>query len=201
MIAIIDNYDSFVFNIARYFREIGEAIEVIRNDAITVSELVQLRPRAVVISPGPCTPTEAGISTAVVRELSGCVPILGICLGHQCIGSVFGGRVVRARRPMHGRASHAAHDGQGLFKDLPCPLSVGRYHSLVVEFDELYPSPLMVTARSDEGEIMALAHCHQPTYGVQFHPESILTQQGHVLLSNFLRIAEASCVPGSKTMS
>src|SRR5258708_12361677 len=124
MIAIIDNYDSFVFNIARYFREIGEAIEVIRNDAITVSELVQLRPRAVVISPGPCTPTEAGISTAVVRALSGHIPILGICLGHQCIGSVFGGSVVRARCPMHGRASHVAHDGRGLFKDLPSPLSV-----------------------------------------------------------------------------
>src|ERR1700730_13775420 len=158
VIAIIDNYDSFVFNIARYFRELGEVTEVIRNDVISVSDLVQLKPRAVVISPGPCTPTEAGVSTAIVRELSGRVPILGICLGHQCIGSVFGGRVVRARRPMHGRASYATHDGRGLFKDLPFPLSVGRYHSLVVEFDELGPCPLEVTARSDEGEIMALAH-------------------------------------------
>src|SRR5258708_19039290 len=157
MIAIIDNYDSFVFNIARYFREIGEAIEVIRNDAITVSELVQLRPTAVVISPGPCTPTEAGISTAVVRELSGGVPILGICLGHQCIGSVFGGRVVPARRPMHGQASRVIHDAHGLFAELQTPLCVGRYHSLVVEFDQLSDSPLIVTARSDEGEIMALA--------------------------------------------
>jgi para-aminobenzoate synthetase component 2 len=201
MIAIIDNYDSFVFNIARYFRRLGEATEVVRNDVISVSDLVRLRPRAVVISPGPCTPINAGISSAVVRELSGRIPILGIRLGHQCIGSVFAGRVVRARRPMHGRASHVAHDGQGLFKDLPSPLSVGRYHSLVVEFDELYPSPLMVAARSDEGEIMALAHRHQPTYGVQFHPESILTQQGHVLLTNFLRLAQASCASGSKTMS
>ena len=199
MIAIIDNYDSFVFNIARYFREIGETTEVIRNDVITVSDLVRLGPRGVVISPGPCTPIEAGVSTAIVRELSGRVPILGICLGHQCIGSVFGGRVVRARCPMHGRASQLTHDGRGLFKELPSPLCVGRYHSLVVEFDELHPSPLMVTARSDEGEIMALAHRYQPTYGVQFHPESILTQQGHVLLANFLRLTETSCE--SKTMS
>ncbi|WMT76412.1 aminodeoxychorismate/anthranilate synthase component II [Bradyrhizobium sp. Ash2021] len=189
MIAIIDNYDSFVFNIARYFRELGEATEVIRNDVISVSDLVRLRPRAVVISPGPCTPTEAGISTAVVRELSGRVPILGICLGHQCIGSVFGGRIVRARRPMHGQASHVTHDGRALFEELPSPLCVGRYHSLIVELDELSPSPLIVTARSDEGEIMALAHRQQPTYGVQFHPESILTQYGHMLLRNFLRLA------------
>jgi anthranilate synthase/aminodeoxychorismate synthase-like glutamine amidotransferase len=132
----------------------------------------------------------ARASTAVVRELSGRVPILGICLGHQCIGSVFGGRVVRARRPMHGRSSHITHDGRGLFKGLPSPLCVGRYHSLVVELDELGTLDLMVTARSDEGEIMALAHCHQPTYGVQFHPESILTQQGHMLLTNFLRLVE-----------
>ena len=193
MIAIIDNYDSFVFNRARYFRELGEATEVIRNDAISVSDLGRLRPRAVVISPGPCTPTEAGISTAVVRVLSGHIPILGICLGHQCIGSVFGGRVVRAHRPMHGRASHVTHDGRGLFKDLPSPLCVGRYHSLVVEFDEVCPSPLVVAARSEEGEIMALAHRHQPTYGVQFHPESILTRQGHALLTNFLRLAKTSC--------
>src|SRR5262249_61418374 len=145
---------------------------------------------AVVISPGPGTPTEAGISVAVVRELSGRIPILGICLGHQCIGSVFGGRVVRARRPMHGRASHVAHDGRGLFNELPSPLRVGRYHSLVVEFDDLSQSPLLATAYSDEGEIMALAHRHEPTFGVQFHPESILTQNGHLMLANFLRLAE-----------
>ena len=192
MIAIIDNYDSFVFNIARYFRELGETTEVIRNDATSVHDLVRLRPRAVVISPGPSTPTEAGISMAVVRELSGRVPILGICLGHQCIGSVFGGLVARARRPMHGRASHVTHDGKGLFKALPSPLCVGRYHSLVVELDDAPRSPLMVTARSDDGEIMALAHRHQPTYGVQFHPESILTQFGHAIFSNFLRLAEHS---------
>lgn len=193
MIAIIDNYDSFVFNIARYFRELGEETEVVRNDIISVSDLARLKPRAVVISPGPCTPIEAGISTAVVRELSGRVPILGVCLGHQCIGSVFGGRVVRARRPMHGRSSQITHDGRGLFTGLPSPLCVGRYHSLVVELDELCPLNLMVTARSAEGEIMAVSHRYQPTYGVQFHPESILTQQGRVLLTNFLRLADGSC--------
>ncbi|MGY3473438.1 anthranilate synthase component II [Bradyrhizobium ottawaense] len=191
MILIIDNYDSFVFNIARYFRELGEETQVVRNDAISFTDLVALQARAIVISPGPCTPMQAGISTAVVRELSGSVPILGICLGHQCIGSVFGGRVARARCPMHGRASHIKHDGQGLFKQLPSPLSVGRYHSLAVELEESDAQHLVVTARSNEGEIMALAHRHQPTYGLQFHPESVLTQQGHVLLMNFLRSAES----------
>ncbi|MCK1496716.1 aminodeoxychorismate/anthranilate synthase component II [Bradyrhizobium sp. 188] len=188
MILIIDNYDSFVFNIARYFHKLGETTVVIRNDAITVSDLVDLKPCAVVISPGPCTPTEAGISTAVVRELSGFVPILGICLGHQCIGSAFGASVRRARRPMHGRSSSIAHDGRGLFHGLPSPLRVGRYHSLIVEFDGPCTPDLTVTARSEQGEIMALAHREQPTYGVQFHPESILTQDGHLLLANFLRL-------------
>ncbi|MBT1516747.1 MULTISPECIES: aminodeoxychorismate/anthranilate synthase component II [unclassified Bradyrhizobium] len=190
MIVIIDNYDSFVFNIARYFRKLGAATAVIRNDAVSVSDLTGLKPRAVVLSPGPCTPLQAGISTAVIRELSGRVPILGICLGHQCIGSAFGGRVARARRPMHGRSSYVAHDGRGLFKDLSSPLCVGRYHSLVVELDGSCAPQLAVTARSDEGEIMALAHRSHPTYGVQFHPESILTQQGQLLLMNFLRLAE-----------
>ncbi|WP_271574834.1 anthranilate synthase component II [Bradyrhizobium sp. CCBAU 11361] len=191
MILIIDNYDSFVFNIARYFRALGEETQVVRNDAMSFTDLLALQARAIVISPGPCTPMEAGISTAVVRELSGRIPILGICLGHQCIGSVFGGRVVRARCPMHGRASHITHDGRGLFKQVPSPLSVGRYHSLAVELEESDAQHLVVTARSNEGEIMALAHRHQPTYGLQFHPESVLTQQGHVLLMNFLRLAES----------
>ena len=192
MIAIIDNYDLFVFNVARYFQELGEVVEVIRNDAVSVGDLAKLKPRAVVISPGPRTPLEAGISAKVVCELSGHVPILGICLGHQCIGSIFGGRVMRARRPMHGQAAQILHDGAGLFKELPSPLCVGRYHSLIVELDELSRSPLVVTARSEEGEIMAVAHRHEPTYGVQFHPESILTQQGHQLLRNFLRLADGS---------
>ncbi|MCK1716468.1 aminodeoxychorismate/anthranilate synthase component II [Bradyrhizobium sp. 141] len=192
MIVIIDNYDSFVFNIARYFRKLGAATRVVRNDAMDVSELADLRPRAVVISPGPCTPIEAGISTAVVRELSGQVPILGICLGHQCIGTVFGARVTRARRPMHGRPSYVTHEGGGLFKELPSPLCVGRYHSLIVELDPSSARHLKVTALSDDGELMALAHRDQPTYGVQFHPESILTPQGDVLFANFLRLAELS---------
>ncbi|WP_128932008.1 anthranilate synthase component II [Bradyrhizobium zhanjiangense] len=192
MIVIIDNYDSFVFNIARYLHKLGEGTQVIRNDAVSVSDVVNLKPRAIVISPGPCTPTEAGISSAVVRELSGRIPILGICLGHQCIGHVFGGRVARARRPMHGRSSSITHDGRGLFNELPSPLSVGRYHSLVVELNDARSPHLRVTARSDEGEIMALAHRYHPTHGVQFHPESILTQQGHVLLMNFLQLAETS---------
>ncbi|MCK1666382.1 aminodeoxychorismate/anthranilate synthase component II [Bradyrhizobium sp. 147] len=192
MIVIIDNYDSFVFNIARYFRKLGAATRVVRNDAMDVSELADLRPRAVVISPGPCTPIEAGISTAVVRELSGQVPILGICLGHQCIGTVFGARVTRARRPMHGRSSYVTHEGGGLFKELPSPLCVGRYHSLIVELDASSARHLTVTALSDDGELMALAHRDQPTYGVQFHPESILTPQGDVLFANFLRLAELS---------
>lgn len=190
MIVIIDNYDSFVFDIARYFRKLGEATEVVRNDVVSVSDVLDLKPRAVVISPGPCTPCEAGLSRTIVRELSGHIPILGICLGHQCVGSVFGGRVVRARRPMHGRASHATHDGRGLFDELSSPLCVGRYHSLVVELDGSSAQHLTVTARSEEGEIMALAQRHQPTYGVQFHPESVLTQQGHTLLMNFLRLAK-----------
>ena len=192
MIVIIDNYDSFVFNIARYFRKLGAATRVVRNDAMDVSELADLRPRAVDISPGPCTPIEAGISTAVVRELSGQVPILGICLGHQCIGTVFGARVTRARRPMHGRPSYVTHEGDGLFKELPSPLCVGRYHSLIVELDPSSARHLTVTALSDDGELMALAHRDQPTYGVQFHPESILTPQGDVLFANFLRLAELS---------
>ncbi|MCA1510520.1 aminodeoxychorismate/anthranilate synthase component II [Bradyrhizobium sp. NBAIM01] len=189
MIVIIDNYDSFVFNIARYFQKLGEATEVIRNDAIGVGDLARLTPGAVVISPGPCTPMEAGISTAVVRELSGVVPILGICLGHQCIGSAFGGNVRRASRPMHGRSSSLAHDGQGLFDGLPSPLNVGRYHSLIVDLDDSCAPKLVVPARSEEGEIMALTHRDHPTYGIQFHPESILTQQGEEILKNFLRLS------------
>jgi anthranilate synthase/aminodeoxychorismate synthase-like glutamine amidotransferase len=187
VIVIIDNYDSFVFNVARYVQELGADAEVVRNDALTVRELAAMRPEAVILSPGPCTPVEAGISCDVVRQMSGQVPILGICLGHQCIGSVFGGRVVRARQPMHGRASSIRHDGCGLFAGLPSPLLVGRYHSLVVA-DEAGAS-YAVTARSEEGEIMALAHRNHPTWGVQFHPESILTEHGHALLGNFLDLA------------
>jgi para-aminobenzoate synthetase component 2 len=188
MILIIDNYDSFVFNVARYFVELGQSVEVIRNDAIEVEQVRQFRPHAVVLSPGPCTPTEAGVSCEIIRDLSGIIPILGICLGHQCIGQVFGGRVVRAERPMHGRASVIRHDGQDLFSGLPNPLRSGRYHSLIVTLEDA-SGPLEIAARSEDGEIMALRHWRHPTYGVQFHPESILTEGGHSLLDNFLTLA------------
>lgn len=185
MIVVIDNYDSFVFNVARYLRELGREVTVVRNDAANVEGLAAMRPAAIVLSPGPCTPREAGISCDVVRAFSGRVPLLGICLGHQCIGEVFGGQVVRARVPMHGRAAPVVHGGEGLFAGLPQPLAVGRYHSLIVTLDD-EAGPLRVTARSPEGEIMALAHRAHPTYGIQFHPESVLTPQGKALLANFL---------------
>lgn len=190
MIVIIDNYDSFVFNISRYFRELGEETIVIRNDRIGPGGVMELRPAALVISPGPATPQLAGISLAAIRELSGQVPILGICLGHQCIGEVFGARVGRALEPVHGRATDVNHDGKGLFEGLPNPLRVGRYHSLVVTLDNSALSQLEITARSQKGEIMALAHRRELTFGVQFHPESILTEHGRDLLANFLRIAK-----------
>ena len=190
MILVIDNYDSFVFNVARYFEELGRPTEVVRNDAITVEEVAARRPEAIVLSPGPCTPAEAGVSLDLIRGLSGAIPILGVCLGHQAIGEAFGGAVRRARRPLHGRASRVEHDDSGLFEGLPNPLSVGRYHSLIVEFDTDYAGPLVVTGRSEEGEVMALRHREHPTFGVQFHPESILTEGGHRLLQNFLSAAE-----------
>lgn len=185
MILVLDNYDSFVFNVARYVEELGREAKVVRNDAITVEEVAALQPEAIVVSPGPCAPAQAGISLPLVRALSGKVPILGICLGHQAIGEAFGGQVLRAARPLHGRASKVGHDGTGLFEGLPDPLTVGRYHSLIVAFDEGYAGPLRVTARSEEGEVMALEHAEHPTFGVQFHPESILTEHGHALLTNF----------------
>jgi para-aminobenzoate synthetase component II len=188
VILVIDNYDSFVANIARYLVELGAEVTVVRNDVHDVAALRGMEPAAVVLSPGPCTPTEAGVSNALIAALSGTVPILGICLGHQCIGEVFGGRVVRAREPLHGRASMVSHGGSDVFGGLANPLRVGRYHSLVVEIEE-DASPLVVTARSERGEVMGLAHREHPTYGVQFHPESILTESGHAMLANFLRIA------------
>ena len=182
MILIIDNYDSFVHNIARYFEELGEHPHVVRNDEVTSPDL---KAKAIVISPGPCTPNEAGQSTSIVREYSGKLPILGICLGHQVIGEVFGGAVKRARRPMHGDSSEISHDGTGLFAGLPDRFSAGRYHSLIVDLDSV-EAPLNITARSDDGEIMGLKHRDHPTYGVQFHPESILTEHGYDMLRNFL---------------
>jgi anthranilate synthase/aminodeoxychorismate synthase-like glutamine amidotransferase len=188
VVVLLDNYDSFVHNLARYVRELGRPTRVVRSDALSVDELAAMRPSHVVISPGPDTPNEAGISVAAVRRLGPHVPILGVCLGHQCIGQAHGAQIVRARRPMHGMASAIHHDGAGLFAGLPNPLSATRYHSLVVEPAEL-PPDLVVTARSDEGEIMALRHRRHPTAGVQFHPESVLTPHGHALLAGFLAMA------------
>jgi anthranilate synthase component 2/para-aminobenzoate synthetase component 2 len=186
MILVIDNYDSFVHNVTRYLRELGAEAEVKRNDALT-TDRIDDDVKGIVISPGPCTPHEAGVSLDVVRQLSGRLPILGICLGHQCIGEAFGGKVTRAKRPMHGEASAIRHQGDGVLKGLPDGFNAGRYHSLIVELagDE----PLTVTARSEDGEIMGLAHKSHPTYGVQFHPESVLTEHGYDILRNFLKVA------------
>ena len=185
MILIVDNYDSFVHNVARYFEELGEPARVVRNDAVTDADL---RARAIVISPGPCTPHEAGQSMDIVRGCSGRIPILGICLGHQVIGEVFGGLVRRARRPMHGDSSEINHSGTEIFMNQPQRFSAGRYHSLIVDLDGR-DTPLQVTATSDEGEIMGLRHKSHPTFGLQFHPESILTEGGYDMLRNFLKIA------------
>jgi para-aminobenzoate synthetase component II len=181
MILIVDNYDSFVFNVARYFEELGAATKVVRNDAVTSQDL---KAKAIVISPGPRAPMQAGASMEIMRDYSGKLPILGICLGHQVMGEVFGGVVKRARKPMHGDSSEIEHSGTGIFKNLPQNFSAGRYHSLIV--DHVEDTVLDVTARSDDGEIMGLKHKHHPTFGVQFHPESILTEHGYDMLRNFL---------------
>jgi para-aminobenzoate synthetase component 2 len=185
MILIVDNYDSFVFNIARYVEELGREVEVERNDRIDVDAILACGTTGLIISPGPCTPSEAGVSTEAVRKLSGKIPILGICLGHQCIGEAFGVNVTRAGTPMHGRASTIHHDGTGVFAGLPPSFRVGRYHSLIVsppaETAEIAPC-----AWSEDGEVMAVRHRAHPTFGVQFHPESVLTEHGYDLLGAFL---------------
>ncbi len=187
MIVVIDNYDSFVHNLARYLVELGQAVEVIRNDAASVAELKSRRPKAIVLSPGPCTPAEAGVCVDAVRELGPSVPILGVCLGHQCIGAAFGGRIDRARRPLHGQASLIHfRDGAPLFAGLPNPFPAGRYHSLIVSEDD-WPAELQIDARSDDGVVMALTHRRWRVAGVQFHPESVLTPHGYQVLENFLR--------------
>lgn len=186
MILLIDNYDSFVFNLARYVSELGFSYCVKRNDEVTINEIEIVNPSHIIISPGPCTPLQAGISmNAIAHFGERHVPILGVCLGHQAIGQVYGGSVVRARYPMHGKSSMIYHDESSLFKGLTNPLRVARYHSLIVSDNKL-PHVLSVTARCDKGEVMALQHQHLPIVGVQFHPESILTDNGHALLSNFL---------------
>ena len=197
MILLIDNYDSFVFNLARYFERLGQATHVVRNDAIDPAAIAALAPQAVVLSPGPCTPAEAGCSLATVRELAGRLPILGICLGHQAIGAAFGGCVVRAAEPVHGRASEIYHDGKSVFAGLPNPFVACRYHSLIVDADRL-PAALEATAWTADGTIMAVAHRELPIVGLQFHPESILTLAGFDLLAAFLRsagIATPATVP------
>jgi len=186
MILIIDNYDSFTFNLVQYFGELGEQPVVRRNDRIGLDEIAELRPSHIVISPGPCTPSEAGVSVDVVRRFSGQIPILGVCLGHQSIAAAFGGVIERAARLMHGKTSLIYHDGSLLFRNIPSPFTATRYHSLIVA--EPLPDCLLRTAWTDKDELMAITHQSHPTFGVQFHPESILTEHGHTLLQNFLEV-------------
>ena len=187
MILVIDNYDSFTYNLVQYLGELGAEITVRRNDAITVAEIEALAPDALVLSPGPCAPAQAGVTVEAIRAVGARIPTLGVCLGHQAIGEAFGGRVVRAARAVHGKTSRIAHDGTDLFAGLPSPLEVGRYHSLVVERESLPPTLRVVaTAVDDPSEIHALRHVHHPVWGVQFHPESVLTPSGKQLLQNFL---------------
>ena len=187
MILFLDNYDSFTYNLVQYFGELGADLRVVRNDQITVAEIEKLGPERIVVSPGPCTPHEAGISKEVIRTFGGRLPVLGVCLGHQCIGEVYGGEVVRADRLMHGKTSPIIHTGKGVFAGLPSPFEATRYHSLIVKRDTL-PDVLEITAETAEGEIMGLQHKSLPVHGVQFHPESILTTEGKRLLGNFLRV-------------
>ena len=190
MILMIDNYDSFTYNLVQYLGELGEELVVKRNDQITLAGVRRLKPSSIVISPGPGSPKDAGISNDLIRTFAGNIPILGVCLGHQCIGEVFGGEVVRAKRPMHGKTSPIYHTRQALFAGLPNPFEATRYHSLIVKRETL-PKPLTVTAWTQEREIMGLQHRRFPVYGVQFHPESILTTVGKDLLKNFLEVSRA----------
>ncbi|GFO54746.1 glutamine amidotransferase [Geomonas sp. Red276] len=188
MLLMIDNYDSFTYNIVQYLGELGEDVRVYRNDKITIAEIEALSPDRIVVSPGPCSPEEAGISVEVIRHFAGKIPILGVCLGHQSIGYAFGGKVVKSATLMHGKTSPIHHDGKGLFEGLPNPFNATRYHSLIVERESL-PKELEVTAWVAEGEIMGMQHKTLPIWGVQFHPESILTEGGMDLLKNFLKMS------------
>ncbi len=185
MLLMIDNYDSFTYNLVQYFGELGENVRTYRNDEITIEAIEQLKPTRICISPGPCTPHEAGVSVPVLQHFAGKVPILGVCLGHQSIGAAFGGKVIRAKQVMHGKTSPIEHTGIGVFKDLPSPYTIIRYHSLAIERETL-PDCLEVTAWTEDGEIMGVRHKNFPIEGVQFHPESILSEHGHALLKNFL---------------
>ena len=186
MLLMIDNYDSFTFNLVQYFGELGAEVKVVRNDELGVEDIEALRPSHVVLSPGPCTPNEAGVTLRTIERLAGRVPILGVCLGHQAIGQAFGGKVVRAKQVMHGKVSRIAHDGRGVFSNIENRFVATRYHSLVVERASL-PECLEVSAESEDGEIMGLRHKSAPVEGVQFHPEALLTEHGHQLLKNFIQ--------------
>jgi anthranilate synthase component 2 len=185
MVLMIDNYDSFTYNLVQYLGELGASVDVVRNDAISLDEVDARSPERIVISPGPCTPTEAGISVPLIQRFAGRIPILGVCLGHQAIGQAFGGRIVRAQRVMHGKLSPVTHAGTGVFEGLPSPFKATRYHSLAIERDSL-PETLEVTATAEDGEIMGVRHRDHAIEGVQFHPEAILTEHGKHLLANFL---------------
>jgi len=185
MLLMIDNYDSFTYNLVQYFGELGEDVRTFRNDEITLEQIAALKPNRICISPGPCSPNEAGVSVPLLREFAGKLPILGVCLGHQSIGAAFGGKVIRAKQVMHGKTSVIHHTGVGVFKNLPSPYTVIRYHSLAIERESL-PDCLEVTAWTDDGEIMGVRHKDLAIEGVQFHPESILSEHGHALLKNFL---------------
>jgi len=188
MVLMIDNYDSFVYNLVQYFGELGEKVLVYRNDAITVENMEKLKPSRIVISPGPGRPEDAGISCQVIEKLGGRIPILGVCLGHQCIGHVYGGRIVKASRLMHGKTSLVHHDSRGLYRGIPSPFVATRYHSLIIENDSL-PPEIMVDAWTDEREIMGVRHRKDMIFGVQFHPEAVLTENGKTLLKNFLNLS------------
>ncbi len=194
MILLIDNYDSFTFNLVHYLGDLGERCDVYRNDAISVEEALALRPEAIVISPGPCSPNEAGICCDLIAAAAGRVPVFGVCLGHQAIGQVFGGKVVRSPVPMHGKVSPVYHDGTDIFTGLPDPFNATRYHSLTVDPDSL-PDTLVATAHTSDGVIMGLRHASLPIFGVQFHPESIASEYGHEIMANFLSIARGENTP------
>jgi anthranilate synthase component II len=185
MLLMIDNYDSFTYNLVQYLGELGADVRVYRNDALTLGQIEAWKPSQIVLSPGPCTPSEAGICVSLIERFAGAIPILGVCLGHQAIGQVFGGKVVRAKRVMHGKVSRLTHDGAGLFRGLPPEFAVTRYHSLAIERESL-PACLKITAQADDGEIMGLRHQSLAVEGVQFHPEALLTEHGHQLLQNFI---------------
>ena len=188
MFLLVDNYDSFTYNLYHFLGELGARVTVRRNDALTTEEALEMEPQGIILSPGPCDPDQAGICLELVEKAAGRLPLLGVCLGHQAIGQAFGGRIVRASQPMHGKLSPIRHEASGVFKGLPSPLSATRYHSLTVERDSL-PDSLEVTAETEDGTVMGLSHRELPVHGVQFHPESIASEHGHALLHNFLAIA------------